>query len=309
MRIPKKYGERTLHFKSEQIEKPKYIFVYEGQETEAQYFQGIIDNRGILNINPLIDLQPILRSHLELTKSHPVNILSYLERYLENYYSIDMISNKIVDFCIEILDVKDNSIYTSKMLNEDIIRYLCYISEKDTNEIINFTSETLIGLAKYLEDKIQLTDQIDSIIEYIEDQEIVYNKDIDKICLIIDRDCGNVKPNQYDLILEKCRNKGINLYVTNPNFEFWLYLHTREVLFEDHIDLLENRRTGKKRYLERRLSDAFEGYRKDYIKFDRFLPKLDIAIEQEKQFCEDLIGLKTELGSNVGILISQLKNK
>lgn len=77
MRIPKKYGERTPHFKTIQDEVPKYIFVYEGQETEVQYFKGIIDNRSTLHINPLIDLQPILRSHLEITKSHPINILNY----------------------------------------------------------------------------------------------------------------------------------------------------------------------------------------------------------------------------------------
>ena len=46
MRVRKQYGERTLHFDKLQEARAKYIFVYEGQETEVQYFQGVIDKRG-----------------------------------------------------------------------------------------------------------------------------------------------------------------------------------------------------------------------------------------------------------------------
>ena len=68
MRVRKQYGERTLHFDKIQEVRAKYIFVYEGQETEVQYFQGVIDKREELNINPLIDLLPVLRGTLQLSQ-------------------------------------------------------------------------------------------------------------------------------------------------------------------------------------------------------------------------------------------------
>ena len=111
MRIPKRYGERTRHFKETQDEKTKYIFLYEGQETEVQYFQGIIDNRENLGINPLVELQPVLRSRLDITNSHPLNILDYFERYIREYNSIEMIARKIVDYCYDNLDINESKFF------------------------------------------------------------------------------------------------------------------------------------------------------------------------------------------------------
>ena len=42
MRIPKKFGERT---EVEREIAKKYYLVYEGTQTEVQYFNGIIDNK------------------------------------------------------------------------------------------------------------------------------------------------------------------------------------------------------------------------------------------------------------------------
>lgn len=219
-----------------------------------------------------------------------------------------MIANKIVDFCIENLEFKDDSIYSTKMLNKDILDFLCAITNKVKEDKISFSPQILDGLAEYLKNKIQLTDQVDAILEYIEDQEIVFNQEIDKICLIIDRDKGNVKSSQYDSILEICNNKHIKLYVTNPTFEFWLYLHSNKVLLDDAETMLINKKRGKKRYLERQLSEVFKGYKKSSIKFERFLPYVDLAVSQEVKYCECLLDLKGELGSNVGTLISELKS-
>lgn len=59
MRIPKIFGERTE--KGREAIK-KYYLIYEGSQTEAQYFAGIDQNKEFLNINSLIEIVPILRS-------------------------------------------------------------------------------------------------------------------------------------------------------------------------------------------------------------------------------------------------------
>jgi len=88
---------------------------------------------------------------------------------------------------------------------------------------------TCYFLSCALDDRINILDQIENIQKYIVEQEIIYNKDIDKICLVMDRDKGNVKPFQYDEIIQKCNEKYIKLYVSNPTFEFWLLLHSLSV--------------------------------------------------------------------------------
>lgn len=309
MRIPRQYGKRTLHFDRIQEARSKYIFVYEGQETEVQYFEGIIDKRDKLNINPLMDLLPVLRGNLQISHSHPLKILKYLEKHIEHYNTVNIIINKIVDYCYENLGINENNICNVKVLYEDILAYICSTYKLKEDSTFEINNEILIDLAKFLEEKINILDQIENIQEYIDQQQITYNKDIDKICLIIDRDQGNVKKYQYEEILQKCNDMCIKLYVSNPTFEFWLLLHSDKVSELDKAKLLENKKLGKKRYIEKELSSKFNGYKKDNIKFKRFFPYIDRAIQQEKNFCENILSLENNLGTNVGLLISELMNK
>ena len=48
------------------------------------------------------------------------------------------------------------------------------------------------------------------------------------------------------------------------------------------------------------------GYNKDKLSFEKLVDKVSTAITNEKQFCEDSVGLKTNLGSSVGLLLSEM---
>lgn len=305
MRIPKKFGERTTHFNVTQNEKRKYILVYEGQETEVQYFQGVIDNRSEIGITPIIDLLPLLRSTPQESHSHPNRILSLIEEHIENYDCAKVLIDKVIDYCSENSFIDDSSSYTLKSLEEDIkccLNENCHLSL--TDRILDKKS-VIAELVKYLESRLDLTSQIEDILNYIEEQQILYIKDWDYICMIIDRDKGNIKRPQYEQIIEKCREKNIRLFVSNPTFEFWLLLHSPRVFEYDPMELLSNPKDGKKRLLEKILSDVFKGYRKEYIKFDRFMLLIRTAIANEKNFCENVFELSDKLGSNVGELLSE----
>ncbi|MDD4048437.1 MAG: RloB family protein, partial [Clostridia bacterium] len=300
-----RFGERTTHFNIPQNEKRKYILVYEGQETEVQYFQGVIDNRLEIGIPPIIDLLPFLRSIPQESHSHPNRILSLIEEHIENYDSAKVLIDKVIDYCSENSFIDNCGSYTLKSLEEDI---KCCLDEKchlSLTDKISDKKSVIAKLVEYIENRLDLTSQIEDIFNYIEDQQILYIKDWDYICMIIDRDKGNVKSSQYEKILEKCREKSIRLFVSNPTFEFWLLLHSTRIFEYDPMELLANPKEGKKRYLEKTLSDVFEGYRKEYIKFDRFMPYIRTAIANEKKFCENVFELKDKLGSNVGELLSE----
>ena len=55
------------------------------------------------------------------------------------------------------------------------------------------------------------------------------------------------------------------------------------------------------------LSDII-GYDKSNLKFEDFVDRIDEAIEREKKYCESLDELKSNVGSNVGLLIENMKN-
>lgn len=305
MRIPKIYGERTAHFDKVQNEKRKYILVYEGQATEVQYFQGVIDNRSIIGVDPIIDLLPVLRSISQESHSHPFRILSLIEEHIESYDSVKVLIDKFIDYCSENVFINGTGVYTLKLLGEDLrccLEENCHLALEDKITDKNYI---ITELVKYIENKLDLTNQIEKIIDYIKEQQILYTKDLDYICLIIDRDKGNVKPDQYSKIIEICKEMKIRLFVTNPTFEFWLLLHSNKVFEFDPKELLINQKNGSKRFLEKVLSQVFDGYRKEYIRVERFMPHIRSAIANEKKFCEDYIKLQEELGSNVGELLAE----
>ena len=305
MRVPKKFGERTAHFDVTQNEKRKYILAYEGQATEVQYFQGVIDNRLTVGIDPIIDLLPMLRSIPQESHSHPHRILSLIEEHIENYNSVKVLIDKIIDYCSENSFIGGTGTYTLKSLEADMrccLKENCHLKLEDK---IADKSLVISELVKFIEDRLDLTNQIENIVNYIEEQQILYISDWDYICIIIDRDKGNVKTHQYVQIIEKCKEKNMRLFVSNPTFEFWLLLHSQKVFDYNPEELLSSQKIGNKRFLEKALSDVFEGYRKEHIRVKCFMPHIRTAIANEKMFCEDISELQEKLGSNVGELLAE----
>lgn len=144
-----------------------------------------------------------------------------------------------------------------------------------------------------------------------------FDADIDQVCVIFDRDYKKL-----DRVLEEifdlCIAHGIKVVLSNPNFELWLLMHFPDIAQYDAEQLLKNRKnlrhqllanasTGK-RYLEILVSQNAEGYRKGKrIKFERFLPLIDTAVEQANLYCEDVRRLVNELGTSMGRLIRDMR--
>lgn len=137
----------------------------------------------------------------------------------------------------------------------------------------------------------------------------------DKIFIIFDRDEFSVFPEQYDEVLKQCNQLGYGVGVTNPCFEFWLALHienleqiTGDTSEDSRKKLFENTKVNNsKRFLEKLLSDNFNGYNKSNLKFDRFIENIEIAIEQEQNYVQDNEEIKDQLGSSIGLIIEEMK--
>ena len=74
MRESRTFAERTQVFSSDRTLK-KYFLVYEGSDTEALYFDAVVNMRNEIGINPLIELVPVIRSYSEEGWSNPKKIL------------------------------------------------------------------------------------------------------------------------------------------------------------------------------------------------------------------------------------------
>ena len=79
----------------------------------------------------------------------------------------------------------------------------------------------------------------------------------------------------------------------------------------DYDKLLENKRVNSnkrsKKYSDKMLSEII-GYDKANLNFDMFVGKIDDAIKREKNYCENVEELKDKVGSNIGILIENMRN-
>lgn len=293
MRIKEEFARQR---KSEVITyKSKIIIASEGSCSEPRYFEGL--NQSLLTENK--EIINLLRDYASKSNSHPNFIVSMYKEFLINNdekISIREIKNKIENYnkdngnkinVIRINNLIDNMYDDDYIIPfEDIEKFLFTILKEEVYEdfIVNF-------------------------IDYFNAQNITYSPETDSINMVVDRDKENFFENQYDNILKFCRDNGINLYVSNPNFEFWLLLHFPQVNELDKLKMYENPKVNsKKRYLEQQLYTICK-YNKKKVNFKSFEPFIEDAIKNEKRFCEDIEKLKNNLGSNVGKLVEDIINK
>lgn len=293
----------------------KYFLVFEGSRTEEIYFDTINELKGKIGINPLIEIISIERTYSEYGWSNPKKILEQLLKDLEEIEDGKLSYKTLVDKIMEIIvEDKNFSLKISKKSNlKEVIEDIENEIESLENTVKNI-EEDCITLLSIITKKVFLVKEeianiLEKVLENIGNQQITYSEDIDKMCLIVDRDKKSFKEEQYNYVKEECKRKNFKFYVTNPCFEFWLLLHFDEVHSINREKLLENKRASSKvRYVESELKKYFP-YNKNKYNAELLIEKIDLAIENEKRFCEDIEELKDKLGSNIGLLIKELKEK
>lgn len=314
MRESRTFAERTKALESDEALK-KYFLVYEGSETELIYFEAVHSMRESIGINPLIELIPIIRSYSEEGWSNPKKILDRMIENLEESkaerISYETLLNRMMDYFYE-----TKVITTSKVLAKSMWRTMVSICTEELHkplreEVADIETDCNVILER-LKQEYDVTYVVSNIADIIKNGGLIYEEGFDQICLIVDRDKESflAKPenNQYEYVVEKCQEKGFQLCVTNPCFEFWLLLHFDEVFQLDGDKLLENPKvTSRRRYTERELRRIYPKYKKNSYQAEELVRDIDKAIRNEKAFCEDIIGLENSVGSNIGRLIERMR--
>ena len=314
MRERKNFAERTRISKEDRTRK-KYFLVFEGNRTEGIYFNAINELKDKIGINPLIKIISIERTYTEEGWSHPKKILEQLLKDLKEIENGELSYKTLIDKIMWIIieDEKFSSKILKEISPEEIIEDIKNEIESLDNIVENIEEDCEFFLNMIIKKFFLTIEEIPNILETvlknIENEQITYSEDIDKMCLIVDRDKKSFKEEQYNYVKEECKKKNFKFFVTNPCFEFWLLLHFDEVHSINREELLENKRVNSKvRYVQSELKKYFP-YNKNRYNAELLIEKIDLAIENEKSFCEDIEELKDELGSNVGLLIQELKEK
>lgn len=273
--------------------KKKFFIVSEGAETEPKYFEKLNE----FAIKENITIINILRDYAKQGYSNPTHIIKLLKSFMDNStceITVEELKNKISNW------EHENS---GKINLEDTINKLDKIYSNDSYRI---QEENLEELFIYLFRNEIYKDIAEKFTKYFNAQDVTYAPQIDSLNMVIDRDKESFSNEQYDEVVKFCKENNVNLYVSNPNFELWLYMHFDEFDNEDSEKLYKNEKVNKsRRYLEKRLHDVCK-YKKNYIEFSKFKPGIRNAIKREKKLCEDTKDLKYTLGSNVGILVNQM---
>lgn len=314
MREKKMFAQRTRIRNTDEA-KRKYFLVYEGKETEEIYFESVSQNRSKIGINPLIELVPVVRSYSEEGWSNPKKIVDRMLLNLEEsrlgVVSYETLLNWFMDYLYE-EEILTNSKVKAKSLWQTL-EWICKekLHVMLTEQVENL-EQTCRVIAEYFQDKEGYEQIIDDVPLIIQNRSITYAEGFDRVCFVVDRDRGSFvahpENNQYEYVLNKCREKKFGFYLTNPCFEFWLLLHFDDVKELNKQQLLDNPKiTAKRRYTEQELRKRLNGYTKSSYDADWFINRIDVAIQNEKQYCEDAEELEHLVGSRIGMLIEEMR--
>lgn len=292
MRIKETFA---IERESETIDyRKKYFIVSEGSTTEPKYFEKLNE----LLIKENVTVVNVLRDYANQGHSNPTHVIKLLQTFIDNSaneVTVSELKNKLLNWNHENpgeIDLVNTFTKLNKMYKDDNYR----IPYKDLDFIFMqlFKNEAYEDMAKNFE-------------KYFEAQDVTYSSDVDSLNMVVDRDKDSFTEKQYDKVVEFCKKNNVNLYISNPSFELWLYMHFDEFDFENKEDLIINRKMNNsgRRYIEKRLHDVC-GYRKKSLNFKEFEPGIKNAIRREKKLAEDITKIKNELGTNVGLLVNKM---
>lgn len=295
-----------------------FLFL-EGYKTEFVYFKNMENIRSKLLGNSIhLELKPIRRDLSKLQESTSWKVYHFM-RYYEDWVNSDgsKCQSDLFLTCF---------LYAASKQSQELHDKL-YPPNRDNNGWYKFDSEYFDSRAERLKNILKNENLIfhekkndyvyvDRAYEVVKkEMEILYPKytfDIDKekylrpikpvgkdyYCMVIDRDQRSLSTKNLEKIKKECRRNGYELIITNPNFELWLALHTKDYnkdeMLEDITNLLRLYAKGKSSDEEKSLTGPMYYLKKRYPKYKKDPQLLDIfneenleeAIENLKKFHE-----------------------
>lgn len=311
MRESRTFGERCKTRISNEP-KRKCLFLCEGEETEPIYFSKLKELCSEVGIPSLIDFIQIEKPRGE-NWSNPKKMVDVLCLDLSETPTYNSLINAMVDslYTDAYLFRHENKIQEFEKLLISFMNDTLKVSETDLVKNIEETIKITLGYFQKERPKI-CNIILNHIDEMLKNYKITYDKEIDYLCLVVDRDPESFLEWQFDQVQETCEQNGFKFLISNPNFEFWLLLHFDTVFELDLEKIKLNDRLNKNskssiRYVQNELRKRLGKYKKNNYDAGFLIHRIDTAIKNEKHFAESLSKLKNEIGSNIGTFIEELR--
>lgn len=311
MREDRTFGNRTKIRLSDEVNR-KCFFFCEGQETEPIYFAKLKELKNEIGISPLIDFIQIEKPRGE-DWSNPKKMLDALCLDLSKEITYNTLINAMID-CLYTSDylvkhrdkIKEFSDLLVSFMHEEL-----NVAETDIVKDVNHTTKAVYDFFNQQRPRI-CNIIMSNVTDILNNYEITFDKEIDYLCLVVDRDPESFTEFQFDDVLKTCKQNNFEFLISNPNFELWLLLHFDDIHDLDNEKLLKNEKInpGSKssiRFISNELRKCLGTYKKSRYDVTLLIKNIDKAIKNEKNYCESLPELKNELGSNIGVFIEKLR--
>ena len=265
-------------------------------------------------LDVLVDVATLYRVGMETGLSDPLSIVKSVKRQLVNQQKGTLFAGDVLNGILD--ELVPPSTKEMNTLSENLKKKLSEkypdVTELHTKEETKaFVDEVLYFLDTLdVPSRLKLTSD-----RIVEDQNVEYDKDLDSIYCIFDRDWKSFKEGQYDEVLSLCNQEGYKLFITNPCFEFWLFLHLPEkcLCTLNTEKLAKNGKVKGKSYIEDKLCENLkllsppQSYTKTKYDSEFYMQNLVQAISNVHHFSESLLELKTVPGSNLSCLLKELQ--
>ncbi|MCM1560655.1 MAG: RloB family protein, partial [Butyrivibrio sp.] len=181
MRESRTFAERTKVLKTDEAKK-RYFLVFEGASTEKIYFEALENARDDVDIDPLIELVPIMRSYSEDGWSNPKKILDRIIANLAEEetgrLTYESLLNRIMDYLYD-----EKIITTSKVQAHALWGILKEGCEKILNkhmaDIVDNLVEDCNKLTEYLNQESDVVNIVDDISDIIRASNLTYDSRFD----------------------------------------------------------------------------------------------------------------------------------
>lgn len=285
--------------------KSKIFVMLEGSSTEPNYFSLLFNEKRYSNIEFLF----FEKENDEIGWSNPKKLLNYLQLFITQDER-DLEFGQVKKILFEIF---------ANELSLDAVAYkMSFNKSQNIHKISNsdiFDKEKLNLILNDLKEKSfkQLVfSDFDSIIKEVKSKlgEYTFNKEIDKIVLIVDRDKESFTDEQYNYVKTHCKKSNIDFLVTNPCFEFFLVLHFDDISDIDNEKMLRNdvEENGKK-YSYNYLKSKDYGYEKNHYDVISYIKRFKNVENNLNEYVCDINKLKNHLGSNICEWVKQVDDE
>ena len=311
MREDRTFGNRTKIRLSDEVNR-KCFFFCEGQETEPIYFAKLKELKIEIGISPLIDFIQIEKPRGE-DWSNPKKMLDALCLDLSKEITYNTLINAMID-CLYTSDYLVKHRDKIKEFSDLLVSFMheaLNVAETDIVKDVNHTTKAVYDFFNQQRPRI-CNIIMSNVTDILNNYEITFDKEIDYLCLVVDRDPESFTEFQFDDVLKTCKQNNFEFLISNPNFELWLLLHFDDIHDLDNEKLLKNEKInpGSKssiRFIPNELRKCLGTYKKSRYDVTLLIKNIDKAIKNEKNYCESLPELKNELGSNIGVFIEKLR--